>query len=132
MASSRIEISGPPIRAEQARVGFPWILPLTSPPSLLWSTRFSEVDWASLDSRLRPPYHPRLDGDRIWLPGLAPDALKPILDLVADQIEQISAAVIEEEQTAVSREAETAEARRQKDNAAAATFDEWWRERQAG
>jgi hypothetical protein len=84
-----------------------------------------------LDRRLRPPYHPRLDGDRIWLPGLEPDALTPILDVVADQIEQISSAVIEDEQTAVSRQADEAEARRHKDNAAATTFEEWWRERQA-
>jgi hypothetical protein len=132
VGASRIQISGPPSRAEQARVGFPWILPLTSPPSPLWSARFSEIDWASLNPRLRPPYHPRLDGDRIWLPGLEPEALKPILDLVADQVEQISAAVIEDEQTAVSREAEAADARQQKDNAAATTFEEWWRERQAG
>ncbi|HEV3322799.1 MAG TPA: hypothetical protein VG147_11515 [Solirubrobacteraceae bacterium] len=131
MAYGRIKISGPPKKAEQARVGFPWILPLTSPPSPLWSTRFDEVDWASLDRRLRPPYHPRLDGDRIWLPGLEPDALTPILDVVADQIEQISSAVIEDEQTAVSRQADEAEARRHKDNAAATTFEEWWRERQA-
>jgi len=81
---------------------------------------------------LRPPYHPRLDGDRVWLPGLEPDALRPILDIVADQVEQISSAVVEEEQTAVSREAETDEARRRRDEASSAAFDEWWKERRAG
>ncbi|TMK99138.1 MAG: hypothetical protein E6G34_06480 [Actinobacteria bacterium] len=132
MASSRIEIAGPPERAKQARVGFPWVLPLTSPPSAVWSTRFEEVDWRSLAPQLRPPYHPRLDGDRVWLPGLEPDALRPILDIVADQVEQISSAVVEEEQTAVSREAETDEARRRRDEASSAAFDEWWKERRAG
>lgn len=132
MATSRIEVSGPPRRAERARVGFPWILPLSAPPSPLWARRFEEVEWTSLDPRLRPPYHPRLDGDRIWLPGLEPDALRPILDVVVDAVDRTSSAVLEEEQAAVSREASEAEGRRQRDENAAAVFDEWWRERQAG
>lgn len=132
MSTSRISVTGPPRQAEEPRVGFRWILPLSSPPSTLWATRFGETDWVARASVLRPPYNPRLDGDRVWLPALEPDALRPVLDIVADEIERISAEVLAEEQNAISRQSERDEARHREEREATASFEEWWRDRQVG
>jgi hypothetical protein len=85
-----VTIAGPPFRASTPRVGFPYMLPLTKTPPPEWAQEFEGQDWASVDPRLRPPHHPRLEADHVWLPSVAdPGDLRDLLDAVTAQIEEV-------------------------------------------
>lgn len=121
-----VSVAGPPCRAAQPRIGFPYVLPLSATPPPDWVQHFEAQDWASIDTRLRPPYHPRLEGDRVWLPGIADlTELTQVLDAVVARIEEVDRAYEELVTAHEKRESEgirkAAERRAQED----AAFEEW-------
>ena len=117
------------MKAEQPRVGFPWVMPLTSPPSRAWAERFNAIDWGELTPDLRSPYHPRLDGSQIWLPGRRGDALQRVLDVVASQVEEIGRQVDEEEQVAVSSAQRSDQESAKRFAEDSAVISDWWQRR---
>jgi hypothetical protein len=127
--SKTVNIAGPPTKAEQPRVGFPWTMPLTSAPSRAWIDRFNAVEWGSLTPDLQSPYNPRLDGSQVWLPGLRGEALQRVLDVVAAQVEEIGRQVAEEEQTAVSSAQRTDQEAAKRFAEDSELISEWWQRR---
>jgi hypothetical protein len=104
-------------------------MPLTAAPSRAWAERFDAVDWAALTPNLRPPYHPRLDGAQIWLPGVRGETLQDVLDVVATQVDEVGQQVAAEEQTAVSNARRAEQDAKQRFAEDSETISEWWKRR---
>lgn len=113
-------------------MGFPYVVPLSQVPPPEWAKLFEARNWAQADGRLRPPHHPRLEGDLLWLPGVPLDDLLVVLDLVADEVQEIDRVYAERRAQGYEREMkrlDVSEQRKAQENAA---FAEWWRARQGG
>jgi hypothetical protein len=126
--AENIMLAGLPAPADRSRLGYSWILPLTSVPSRAWGAHFEQVEWAALVAGLRPPYLPRLDGAQIWVPAVRGEALKAVLSAIADQVEQITLAGAAPETASgqMGRSRGGAERRLAEETI---LIEEWWEER---
>jgi hypothetical protein len=123
---SLITVAGPPRRAEQARIGFPFLMPLNTTPPADWAASFEAQDWTTVDMRLRPPYHPRLEGDLVWLPGIEIEELVPIVDAIVERIEAIDADYVARLEAHERAQAESVEQHAERVAREQEILDQWW------
>lgn len=125
---TRIMVAGPPRRAQQARIGFGYVLPLSAVPPDRWAEIFETVEWPTVNPSLRPPYNPRLDGNLIWLPSRVSEDLQ-ILNDVVDIIDAVTAAHDAAQSEREAEERETAQVRAQRLAEESERLESWWRTR---